>query len=138
MLRSVLRELFADLAQGRLQRIPFVLYILAVVIALLPLTLLFATLTGSLAKASGINLKWLAYPYVAVAAFVMGNLTAKRLRDIGLPGWATLVGLGLFGAAVDYFVSGAEWVFGPMFWLTVFFVPSDTLDIRTPAQGLRQ
>lgn len=34
MLRSILRELFADLAHGRLQRVPYVLYLLAGAIAL--------------------------------------------------------------------------------------------------------
>jgi uncharacterized membrane protein YhaH (DUF805 family) len=131
MLRSILRDLFGDLPNGRLMRIPFLLYILGGLILLFPLTILFGATLAELAKASGINFRWVIYPVVAVVAFVAGNLTAKRIRDIGLPGWTTLVVVNVLLTALMYVVpeelAGA---LNALFLLALIFAPSDAIKIK--------
>jgi uncharacterized membrane protein YhaH (DUF805 family) len=131
MLRSILQDLFGDLSHGRLQRIPFALYILGGLILLFPLIILFGTTLGALGKSSGIDFRWAIYPFIAVVAFVASNLTAKRIRDIGLPGWTTLVVVNVLITAMMYV--GPEQLVGALnasILLALIFAPSDTIKIK--------
>ena len=131
MLRSILRDLFGELPNGRLMRIPFLLYILGGLILLFPLTIIFGATLVAFAKSSGIDFRWVIYPFIAVAAFVAANLTAKRIRDIGLPGWTTLVVVNVLLTALMYVVpeklAGA---LNALFLLALIFTPSAAINIK--------
>jgi uncharacterized membrane protein YhaH (DUF805 family) len=107
------------------------LYILGGLILLFPLTILFGATLGELAKSSGIDFRWVIYPFIAVVAFVASNLTAKRIRDIGLPGWTTLVVVNVLMTALIYVVP--EKLVGALsapILLALILTPSNAIKIK--------
>jgi uncharacterized membrane protein YhaH (DUF805 family) len=130
MIGSILRDLFADVAHGRLQRVAFLLYVLAGMILLMPIAFLFAGI-ASLQATSSVVLKWFIYPLIAVFAFVGCNLAAKRIRDIGLPGWSTLIAVNLLSFGLLYvapeIVAQAANV---VIWASLVLMPSGTIQLR--------
>lgn len=109
------RVYFGDLHTGRLTRLPFLGYLLllTVLFALFGLGIAFGIgmiehlLRGDLPAAPGDLLKLLGLPMAALLGllvFAFGlakwNLAAKRIRDMGLPGWWVLLIIVLADAAL--------------------------------------
>lgn len=103
---SRLKPYYGDIKQGKLQRLPFVGYYLLLVIIMVIFALSIAIsiglsehiIGGDLAVAQERLRQWLTIPFMvfgamftAVFCFSFSNIIAKRLRDIGLPGWTTLL-----------------------------------------------
>jgi uncharacterized membrane protein YhaH (DUF805 family) len=136
MLGSISRDLFGDLSHGRLARLPFLLYLVGGLILLLPLALLFAGTVGAFAASSGNDLKWLLYPFVSIVAFVAANVVSKRIRDIGLPGWTTFVGINVLSFVMMYVVPEVVLkVLSALIYLALFFAPSDA--VKAEPCGIR-
>jgi uncharacterized membrane protein YhaH (DUF805 family) len=105
-LNKIILTLFAELKLGRLARLPFILYVTGLQLSLL-LFLLWVAFSAGLAEpaASG-DLEavqqaltdWMSLPTLLMSAvfalpviFAHFNILAKRIRDIGLPGWISLL-----------------------------------------------
>jgi len=96
---------FRKLKKGKLKRLPFLGYqlLLSVVIIVFTLTIVLLMgigeyiLGGDLAHAQEVLRDWFTIPFIFVfstfmlaVCFSFANITAKRIRDIGLPPWTTL------------------------------------------------
>jgi uncharacterized membrane protein YhaH (DUF805 family) len=105
-LNKIIPTLFAELDCGRLARLPFLLYVTCLHLSLVVFMLwvgVSAGLTehaanGDLAAAEQALSDWMSVPTLTVSAifllsvtFVNFNLLAKRIRDMGLPGWISLL-----------------------------------------------
>ena len=69
---------------------------------------------------------------VAVAmllfVFIGGNIMAKRIRDIGLPGWWSVLAIFIVSGVVSYAVSdNASSIVNTLVWFAVVLVPSNAL-----------
>jgi len=110
---------FGEFKSGRLQRLPFLGY--AFLIIAVQFAFVFATVLaiggaemaigGDLATAQEAILKSLAIPYLIIFAIFMAalliagmNITAKRARDIGLPGWLFVAGLIFISVLISNFI----------------------------------
>ena len=120
------RELFSEWCTGRVAPRRFALLWAATIagmVALLLLVLAVALATGITAKAAHANpQQWIWLGLIFVGSFfgglaVLFNITVKRGRDIGIPGFVTGVGF------LALFLTGGLGVF-----LTVFLalIPSET------------
>lgn len=122
----MLQALFGDIAQGRLQRLPFLGYwvlaillaglaSLAIILLLGNVTMLYTTLLGetrfdvqqqfTLPGLVGLLLVGL------LLTFSQANLGAKRYRDMGLNGWVTFI--------------LASLALGPLAWFFALAIPTD-------------
>ncbi len=142
----MIKTFFGDIADGRLARLPYLGH--WVLLALAVLVLLFGIGTaigvgeqlvgGDLQQAQAKLREWFTVPFVvlfglavAVLAFAGANLAAKRIRDVGLPGWwsvlaiALLVGL-VSGAVSEQAGSGIQLAI----WLALVLVPTNALAKR--------
>jgi uncharacterized membrane protein YhaH (DUF805 family) len=105
-LNKIIPTLFAELTSGRLGRLPFVLYVTGLHLSLL-LFMLWVGISaglaehaasGDLAAARQALSDWMSLPtltlsavFLLAATFANFNLLAKRIRDMGLPGWISLL-----------------------------------------------
>jgi len=93
---------FGDIRNGRLPRLPYLGYSLLVSLLLLSFVLAIIVaigagkhlIGGDIQQAQAKLRQWVTLPFMvvfglfmAMVLFVSANLKAKRLRDIGLPGW---------------------------------------------------
>jgi uncharacterized membrane protein YhaH (DUF805 family) len=142
----MIKTFFGDITDGRLARLPYLGHWL--LLALAVLVLLFGIgaaigvgehlIGGDLQQAQAKLREWFTVPFfvvfglvAAVLLFAGANLTAKRIRDIGLPGWwsvlaiALLVGL-VSGAVSEQAGSGVQLAI----WLALVLVPTNALAKR--------
>lgn len=117
----ILRQLFWDWRVGRLGRVAFIAYSLAVWAILYGTHLLVPSPLEENGAPLGANVS-VAGPLLAailgmVVLVVSLNLAAKRFRDIGVPGWITVLGLTVVNGTLIYFVPGLAY---PWFSLAVF------------------
>ena len=137
------RIFFGEIRDGRLARLPFLAWTMLLGLMVIGFGLLAgATLAvvqnligGNPATSQAILEEVLAGPLVVgltliglVVLFAQYNLVAKRARDIGLPGWPTVLVVflltGLAGATLSEMAIGwANAVVG----LTLLLIPSDGL-----------
>jgi uncharacterized membrane protein YhaH (DUF805 family) len=118
---SVLRQLFWDWRAGRLGRLAFIAYSLTIWAILYGTHLLLPSPLKGSGPPLGANVS-VAAPLLAailgiVALVVSLNLAAKRFRDIGLPGWITVLGLTVVNGTLIYFTPALAY---PWFSLAVF------------------
>ena len=60
--------------------------------------------------------------------FVGGNIMAKRIRDIGLPGWWMVLAIFLVSGAVSYGISDhLSNGLNTLIWLVLLLVPTNAL-----------
>lgn len=135
--------LFGDVRDGEIPRLPYLGYSLlltfgsAGAIVLLVVALAgaggLAQAESSTALLAGLGLPVLAAVIVVafLAAFASLNLTAKRTRDLGLPGWTTVLlfvlGTAVLGAAVSESVASGLHVLA---WLALLLLPSHAFSGR--------
>lgn len=69
--------------------------------------------------------------FAVVLVFAQVNMMAKRLRDMGLPGWLTLVTVvAVTGLASVYVSPTAGGLVNIAFWLTLLFMPPGVFSRR--------
>ena len=116
----MIRAFFLDIANGRLTRLPFLGYaLLANILGLLFIFGIIAVIAGAetlmggdlqeaqaaLRKAFSVPLLAAIFGFFGIAVFVSLNLAAKRIRDIGLPGWLTVLAIAVVTISVSLLVS---------------------------------
>lgn len=117
----VLQQLFRDWRTGRIGRAAFVAYSVAIWAVLYGTHLLLPSPLEGKGAPLGSNVSVAAPLFVAilgmVALIASLNLAAKRFRDVGLPGWTTVVGVTVVNGTLLYLVPGLAY---PWFSLAVF------------------
>lgn len=138
----MLNIFFGDITGGRLKRLPYLGY--SLLVFLLLIGFVFAVILaigigehligGDLQQAQAKLREWFTLPFLIIfglvmvlVLFVSANLKAKRLRDIGLPGWWSVLVIvvltGVVSAAVSNQSSnGLYW----LIWLALVLIPSNT------------
>lgn len=116
----MIRAFFLDIRDGKLKRLPFLGYsILLQVLGMLFIFGIVAVIAGAetvmggdLSEAQAVLRKTFAGPaivvmigFFAATVFISLNLAAKRLRDIGLPGWLSVLAIAVITIAVSLLVS---------------------------------
>ena len=148
----MLNTYFGDVTSGYLQRLPFVGYFILLQLIMIALLLGFAAslgvaenlVGGDLQEAQTMLREKFGIPliiglaiFMALFFFATLNLEAKRIRDMGLPGWWTLLAVWIISAVIVVIVnivtgsdpvisksiSSAISVIGA---LALIFIPSDT------------
>ena len=112
--------LFGSVIDGRLARLAFLGYLILIAFLVIGIGIGIAVTIGIAEQVIGGDLQAAQaqlqqqFGIVAIVgigvvflllAFAGLNLQAKRIRDIGLPGWWTVLGLAIAGGALSYAVS---------------------------------
>lgn len=145
----MLRVLFGELKGGRLKRLPFFGYWLLLTVASVGALFAIAVLIGAADRITSGGLQQLedqlrtqfgiagiilVIALACAISFANLNLQAKRLRDIGLPGWPAIAGIMalsfLLSLAFSSRVSGS---FNIIVFLTLLLIPTGTWQRRTAA-----
>jgi uncharacterized membrane protein YhaH (DUF805 family) len=136
---QTLRILFGERTTGRLQRLPFLGFsIFASVIAALAMVIIALTMGGAAWLMSQDPLMARQYVhdhlttpgFIAMLAigllltFIHMNLSAKRLRDMGLQGWRTLGLFLLMGVGLAFFFKEATGLFQFLGFMVLAVTPS--------------
>jgi len=145
----MLKRLFGEITDGRLRRLPYLGY--SVLLAALSLGFAIALglmigageqlIGGDLQQAQAKLAEWFTLPFmvvfglvVALFAFAGANIMAKRIRDIGLPGWwsvlAIVVLTGVVSVAISAQASNGLYL---LITLALLLIPTDAL-----AKGARE
>ena len=145
----MLKRLFGEITDGRLRRLPYLGY--SVLLAALSLGFAIALglmigageqlIGGDLQQAQAKLAEWFTLPFmvvfglvVALFAFAGANIMAKRIRDIGLPGWwsvlAIVVLTGVVSVAISAQASNGLYL---LITLTLLLVPTGVF-----AKGARE
>ena len=116
----MLKALFGDVHNGRLMRLQYVGYSLLLSLLMVGVGLAVVAaigigedfIGGDLQQAKELLRERVTLPYMIVFAaatllfmFVGANIMAKRIRDIGLPGWWSVLGLLVLFTVMNYAVS---------------------------------
>ena len=139
----MLRFLFGEITDGRLARLPFLGYwiLLALTVAAVVIGVGagigvserliggdLQTAQATLRDALGVPVLILISLVFAVLVFVGANLKAKRIRDIGLPGWWTLLGIVIVGVIVSLAVSPqAAQGFSSLVLIALLLIPGNAI-----------
>ena len=116
----MLKIYFGEFSDGRLLRLPYLGYIILLIV--LWFGFIVATVVaigaaehlmgGNLVEAQAIVMNSLGIPYLIVLGLVLlalfvasFNMMAKRARDMGLPGWVSVVGVMIVIWLVSFLVS---------------------------------
>jgi uncharacterized membrane protein YhaH (DUF805 family) len=152
------RAYFSDLRTGRLARLPFLgfLLLLSVLFVLYGLGIAFGAgltehlirpdfLTAPADLLEQIDVATLALlgPLVLVFGCAKANLLAKRIRDMGLPGWRTLLVIAIAAAGLGYAMHASgvplreslpiHRMIGGLLSLGLLLIPSGLFQPRPPA-----
>ncbi len=148
----MLKTYFGDVTSGYLQRLPFIGYIVLLYVLFFALMLAGAAslglaenlIGGDLQETQAMLQKKLGIPVVITIAvslflfiFATLNLKAKRIRDMGLPGWWTLLAVWIISVIILVIVNvvaGSDPVLSKTISsamsaigvLALIFIPSDT------------
>ncbi len=148
----MLSTYFGDITSGRLLRLPFIGYLILLQVVMFVLVMGGAASLGIAENLAGGNLQdtqamlgeKFGIPAMIVIAIVMAlylfadlNLKAKRIRDMGLPGWWTLLAVIVISIVVTIVVNIAfgsdpetsnqiSSIITAIVFLALLFIPSDT------------
>lgn len=136
----MINAFFLDIRNGKLTRLPFFGY--SVLLNVLGLVFIFGIIAaiagtetvmgGDLSEAQAVLRKTFTGPLIIVlivffvtAVFATLNMAAKRIRDIGLPGWLTVLALAAILIAFSLLAPGkASQSFGFISWIILLLIPS--------------
>ena len=143
----MIKALFGEVKTGRLMRLQYLGY--SVLLSLLMfgfgLAIVMAIGVGEQIAGGDLQqvqgqlqdqlLEQLTLPVILVMAVVMPlflfigvNIMAKRIRDIGLPGWWTVLAIFIVSGVVSYMVSdNAGSIVNTLAWVAAVLVPSNAL-----------
>lgn len=141
------KALFGDIQAGRLLRLPYLGYsiLISVLMIVFGLALAFAAGVGEHLIAGDMEAAQLHmsenFSIVTVLLFIVisvlflfagCNMMAKRLRDIGLPGWWMVLAIVVVTGAVAVMVSDeASNILQTVIWIVLLLVPSNSLTSPT-------
>ena len=131
--------LLGNVRQGRLSRLPYLGYSVLIMVLMLGFGVAIGVAAGvgeqlvggDLQQAQDKLLEWFAVPAMLVTALVMcvllfmtANIMAKRVRDIGLPGWWAVLAVIVVTGAVSYWISDeAANGLHTLVWVVLLLVP---------------
>jgi uncharacterized membrane protein YhaH (DUF805 family) len=139
----MIKALFGEVKTGRLMRLQYLGY--SVLLSLLMFGFGLAVVMaigvgeniagGDLQQAQDQLREQLTLPVILVMAVVMPlflfigvNIMAKRIRDIGLPGWWTVLAIFIVSGVVSYLVSdNAGSIVNTLAWVALVLVPGNAL-----------
>lgn len=112
----MLKVLFRDIMNGHLTRLSYFGYSLLLVLLVVVLGIAFALtmliignlIIGDNHQGQDMLRQWLSLPgFITIGLCVFGwsNITAKRIRDTGLPGWWTLLAITILQSTLFFTVS---------------------------------
>ncbi len=116
----MLKKLFGEITNGRLTRLPYLGYSLLLAALFLGLGIVVGLMIGvgeqliggDLQQAQATLAEWLTLPFmlvfglvVVLIAFAGANIMAKRIRDIGLPGWWSVLAIVVLTGVVSVVTS---------------------------------
>lgn len=135
------KVLFGDITDGRLRRLQYLGYSLLLVLLMFGFALAVVMaigagehlIGGDLQQAQDKLREWFTLPFMIVFGLVLFlllfahmNITAKRIRDIGLPGWWALLGIAVLTGVVSAAVSNqAGSGLSNLIWLALLLIPGD-------------
>jgi uncharacterized membrane protein YhaH (DUF805 family) len=143
----VIKHLLGDIKTGRLMRLQYLGY--SLLLSLLMFGFGFAVITaigagehiigGDLQQAQDKLREMFTLPVMIVFAvasafflFAGANIMAKRLRDIGLPGWWLVLAIFVISGVVSYQVSNeVSSGLNTMIWVVMLLVPGNAFAKRT-------
>lgn len=133
----MIKIFFGDVRNGRLMRLPYFSFSLMLVL----LTIGFGIINDLVVKTAGYYqqtqhkpLEWLVmlFSIVAIATFIMlvfagMNIMAKRIRDVGLPGWWVILTI----VALQFFIYSnfSEQIGGGLYtliWFLLIIMPTNS------------
>jgi uncharacterized membrane protein YhaH (DUF805 family) len=139
--KNMLKALFGDIAEGRLQRLQFLGYWLFLVLLSFGFAIAVGLSIGAAEQLIGGDLQqaqdklreWLSLPFLAVFAvvgvlflFAELNIVAKRVRDIGLPGWWMVLAIVVVTGGTSFAISGqAGNGLSTLIMAALLLIPSD-------------
>lgn len=139
----MLKILFGQITTGRLTRLPYFGYTLLLAALFIGFALIVVFLIGAgeqliggdLQQAQAKLAKWFARPFMIVFALVVAlialawvNILAKRIRDIGLPGWWSVVAIIVLTALVSVAASEqASSILHGLITVALLVIPTNAL-----------
>lgn len=143
----MIQVLFGQARSGTVKRLPFVLYVTAIHLSLLLFVIAIGVSAGLLEHAASGDIEktqlalsdWLSLPTVALVVvfslaitFANFNLVAKRIRDIGLPGWLSVLIYLIARSVLPYLVGYAiGMLLDTVFMLLLCFVTTGKFKRKT-------
>ena len=139
----MIKALFGEVKTGRLMRLQYLGYSVLLSLLMFGFGLAVVMIIGVGEHIAGGDLQQvqdqireqLTLPAMLVMAVVMPlflfiglNIMAKRIRDIGLPGWWTVLAIFIVSGVVSYLVSdNAGSIVNTLAWVAVVLVPGNAL-----------
>ena len=139
----MINALFGEVKTGRLMRLQYLGYSVLLSLLMFGFGLAVVMIIGVGEHIAGGDLQQvqdqireqLTLPAMLVMAVVMPlflfiglNIMAKRIRDIGLPGWWTVLAIFIVSGVVSYLVSdNAGSIVNTLAWVAVVLVPGNAL-----------
>ena len=139
----MIKTLFKDVAFGRIARLSYLGHSILLFLLLIAYMLIVVLAVGAGEHIIGGDLQqaqdqlrgMLTLPFLIVTGIVMGllmfaglNIMAKRIRDIGLPGWWMVLALIVLGMLLSYFVSQqAGSGLHTLIWLLLVLIPGNAV-----------
>jgi uncharacterized membrane protein YhaH (DUF805 family) len=137
----MIRTLFADLSSGRLQRLPYLGWYAVLALFVLVIGFGIGASIGLAERASGgeaADAQMVITEHLGVVGLVLIiaifsvllfahlNIAAKRIRDMGLPGWLVLLGAIIVGGLIGTLAGqGIGALFNLLGLLALFLIPSN-------------
>lgn len=141
------KNIFGDIRKGRLLRLPYLGYSLLLLVLIFVFMISIGLMIGSAEQMMGGNLQQaqdqlraqFTLPFIIIYLLIMIvflfaglNIMAKRIRDMGLPGWWTILGIFILSIVVIAFVSEqAGSVLNTVAWLALLLLPGETFNKAT-------
>jgi len=140
----MIRAFFLDIRDGKLTRLPFFGY--TILLNVLGLVFVFGIVAaiagaetvmgGDLSEAQAVLRKTFAGPLIIVmigffvtAVFASLNMAAKRIRDIGLPGWPVVLVLAAITIAISLLIPGkSAQSLSFVVWIILLLTPSNLMN----------
>ena len=135
----MIKTLFKDVAFGRIARLSYLGHSILLMVLLMAYMLIVVLAIGAGEHIIGGDLQqaqdqlrgMLTLPFLIMTGIVMGllmfaglNIMAKRIRDIGLPGWWMVLALIVLGMLLSYFVSQqAGSGLHTLIWILLVLIP---------------
>ena len=139
----MIKTLFKDVACGRIARLSYLGHSILLFLLLIAYMLIVVLAVGAGEHIIGGDLQqaqdqlrgMLTLPFLIITGIVMGllmfaglNIMAKRIRDIGLPGWWMVLALIVLGMLLSYFVSQqAGSGLHTLIWLLLVLIPGNAV-----------
>ncbi len=143
MINNMLTVLFGSITKGRLMRLPYLGYCLFLVLSAIGLGVIIVLaigagehiIGGDLLQAQDKLREWFTVPFLMIfglslmlLVYAGVNITVKRIRDIGLPGWWVMLAIIILGSIVSFTISkSASSGLYNLIWILLLLIPSNTL-----------